>query len=159
MGEGESKEAMRMKEKKENQFIDADQLLGSYETKIVDQGMSPEVLEEFVDAAKLTSGSQLLMKELQEHHATSPELSGGDIDAAWDRADVGEETVGGSTPTPDQDVVGQLGEAVGLTYEDNEPLDTEGKVAKRDDRRWELDPASSEGYSMRVSHEGEYEEK
>ena len=148
-----------MEEKKENQFIDADRLLDSYETKIYDQSLSPEVLEEFVDAAKLTSGSQILMKELREYYATSPELSGGDIDAAWDRADVDEETVGGSSPTPDQDVVDQLGEAVGLTYEDNEPLDTERKVAKRDDRRWELDPASSEGYAMRVSHEGEYEEK
>ena len=148
-----------MKEKKENQFIDADRLLDSYEAKIYDPSLSPEVLEEFVDAAKLNSGSQLLMKELREYHATSPELSGGDIDAAWDQADVGEETVGGSSPTPDQDVVDQLGEAVGLTYEDNEPLDTERKVAKRDDRRWELDPASSEGYAMRVSHEGEYEEK
>jgi uncharacterized protein DUF6335 len=159
MDEDESKEARRMEEKKENQFIDADRLLDSYEMKIYDPSLSPEVLEEFVDAAKLTSGSQLLMKELREHHATSPELSGGDIDAAWDRADVGEETVGGSSPTPDQDIVDQLGEAVGLTYEDNEPLDTERKVAKRDDRRWELDPASSEGYAMRVSHEGEYEEK
>jgi len=159
MDEDESKEARRMKEKKENQFIDADRLLDSYEAKIYDPSLSPEVLEEFVDAAKLNSGSQLLMKELREYHATSPELSGGDIDAAWDQADVGEETVGGSSPTPDQDVVDQLGEAVGLTYEDNEPLDTERKVAKRDDRRWELDPASSEGYAMRVSHEGEYEEK
>jgi hypothetical protein len=159
MGEGESKEARRMEEKKENQFIDADRLLDSYEAKIYDPSLSPEVLEEFVDAAKLNSGSQLLMKELREYHATSPELSGGDIDAAWDRADVGEETVGGSSPTPDQDVVDQLGEAVGLTYEDNEPLDTEKKLAKRDDRRWELDPASSEGYAMRISHEGEYEEK
>ena len=148
-----------MEEKKENQFIDSDRLLDSYETKIVDQGLDREILEEFVDAAKLTSGSQLLMKELREHHSMSPELSGGDIDAAWDRADVGEETVGGSSPTPDQDVVDQLGEAVGLTYEDNEPLDTEKKLAKRDDRRWELDPASSEGYVMRISHEGEYEEK
>jgi Family of unknown function (DUF6335) len=159
MDEDESKEARRMEEKKENQFIDADRLLDSYEMKIYDPSLSPEVLEEFVDAAKLTSGSQLLVKELREHHATSPELSGGDVDAAWDRADVGEETVDGSTPTPDQDVVDQLGEAVGLTYEYNEPLDIERKVAKRDDRRWELDPASSEGYAMRVSHEGEYEEK
>ncbi len=148
-----------MEEKKENQFIDADRLLDSYETKIYDPSLSPEVLEEFVDAAKLTSGSQLLMKELREYHATSPELSGGDIDAAWDQADVGEETVGGSSPTPDQDVVDQLGQAVGLTYEDDEPLDTEKKIARRDDRRWELDPASSEGYAMRISHEGEYEEK
>ena len=115
-----------MEEKKENQFIDADRFLDVYEEKIADYKRSPEVLEEFVDAA-------------------------------WDRADVGEETLGGSSPTPDQDVVDQLGESVGLTYEDNEPLDTEKKVAKRDERRWELDPASSEGYTKRVSHEGEYE--
>jgi hypothetical protein len=159
MDEDESKEARRMKEKKENQFIDADQLIASHETKIDDPDLNREVLEEFVDAAKQSSGAQLLFRELREHHATSPELSGGDIDAAWDRADVGEETVGGSSTTPDQDVVDQLGEAVGLTYEDNEPLDTERKVAKRDDRRWELDPASSEGYKMRVKHEGEYEER
>jgi Family of unknown function (DUF6335) len=150
---------MRVEEKKENQFIDADRFLGVYGEKIEEYKPSPEVLEEFVDAAKQTSGCQPIMREIQEHHTTSPKLSAGDIDAAWDRANVGEETVGGSSPTPDQDVVDQLGEAVGLTYEDNEPLDTEKKVAKRDERRWELDPASSEGYALRVSHEGEYEEK
>jgi Family of unknown function (DUF6335) len=148
-----------MEEKKENQFIDADRFLDVYEEKIEEYKPSPEVLEEFVDAAKQTSGCQLIMREIQERHATSPKLSAGDIDAAWDRADVSEETLGGSSPTPDQDVVDQLGEAVGLTYEDNEPLDTEKKVAKRDERRWELDPASSEGYAVRVGHEGEYEEK
>jgi hypothetical protein len=159
MDEDESKEARRMEEKKENQFIDADGFLDVYEAKIEDYKPSPEVLEEFVDAAKLTSGCQLLMKELREHHSKSPKLSAGDIDAAWDRADAGEETVGGSSPTPDQDVIDQLGEAVGLIYEDNEPLDTEEKIAKRDDRRWELDPASSEGYKMRINHEGGYEGK
>jgi hypothetical protein len=150
---------MRMEEKKENQFIDADRFLSVNKAKIEGYKPSPEVLDEFVEAAKLTSGCQLLMKELREHHSKSPKLSAGDIDAAWDRADAGEETVGGSSPTPDQDVVDQLGEAVGLIYEDNEPLDTGEKIAKRDERRWELDPASSEGYKMRIKHEGEYEEK
>jgi Family of unknown function (DUF6335) len=159
MDKGESKETMRMEEKKENQFIDANRFLNVYEAKIEDYKANPDVLEEFDEAAKLTSGRQLLMKELREHHSKSPKLSAGDVDAAWDRADAGEETVGGSSPTPDQDVVDQLGEAVGLIYADNEPLDTEEKIAKRDDRRWELDPASSEGYKMRVKHEGEYEEK
>src|SRR5262245_61123203 len=159
MEEGESKETMLMEGEKENQFIDADQFLNVYEAKIEAFMPSPEVLEEFVDAAKLASGSQLLMKELREHHSKSPKLSADDIDAAWDRADAGEETVGGSSPTPDQDVVDQLGVAVGLLYADDEPLDIEEKIAKRDYRRWELDPASSEGYKMRVNHEGEYKEK
>jgi len=144
-----------MTRKQKKRFIDADRFLNRLEAE-TDQP-SAEVTEEFIEAAKLASGGQLLMKELREHHSKSPKLSGGDIDAAWDMADVGEETVGGSTPTPDQDVVDELGRAVGLTYEDNEPLDTAEKMAKRDLQRWELDPASSEGYQKRIHHEGEYE--
>src|SRR4029077_5451497 len=77
-------------------------------------------------------------------------LAGGDVDAAWDEVDVGEETVGGSTPTPDQDVVDDLGRAVGVTYSDTEPLRPEEKEARRDERRWELDPASAEDYPARA---------
>ena len=84
-----------------------------------------------------------LQRKLDVHHADSPTLSGGDVDAAWDQADVGSETVGGSAPTPDQDIVDELGEAVGLTYEDDEPLHSGEKLAERDRHRWELDPASA----------------
>lgn len=143
-----------MSKKKKNGVIDAEQ---SPNSKIDDAKLSAEIKEEFAEAARLTSGGQLLIKELEEHHSKSPKLSGGDIDAAWDQADVGEETVGGSTPTPDQDVVDELGAAVGLTYEDNEPLSSAEKIEKRDRHRWELDPASSEGYQKRIHHEGEYE--
>ena len=135
---------------KENvEFIDA----GLVETEefIPD----PEIQEEFAEAQRLATGGGQLAEELREHHSNSPELSGGDIDADWRRGDVGEETVGGSSPTPDQDVVDELGEAVGLTYEDNEPLRANEKVAERDRKRWELDPASSEDYNKRVNHEGE----
>ena len=38
----------------------------------------------------------------------------------------------------------ELGEAVGLTYEDSEPLDIAGKMAERDENRWELNPESAE---------------
>jgi hypothetical protein len=84
-----------------------------------------------------------------------PKLSGGDVDAAWEHADVGEETVGGSSPTPDQDVVDELGEAAGITYSDTEPLHTTEKVERRDERRWELDPASSDDYQARIEKERE----
>lgn len=79
-----------------------------------------------------------------------PALSGGDIDATRSGTDAGEEAVGGSTPTPDQDVVDELGKAVGITYEDAEPLRFGDKVADRDAQRWELNPASSEGYQERL---------
>jgi len=76
-------------------------------------------------------------------------LTGGDIDAAWDQAAVGEETVGGSNPTPDQDIVDEIGRAVGVNYEDAEPLNMTEKLERRDDQRWELNPASSEDFNDR----------
>jgi len=80
-------------------------------------------------------------------------LTGGDVDAGWEYADIGEETVGGSNPTPDQDIVDDLGEAVGVTYQDNEPLKFGDKLEERDRTRWELDPASSDDYQERVQAE------
>jgi hypothetical protein len=114
-----------------------------------------EIEQEFAEAQRLAAGGERLRRELREHHSRTPALSGGDLDAAWDRADVGEETVGGSSPTPDQSVVEELGKAVGLTYEDSEPLHTADKIEGRDRNRWELDPASSDDYRHRVNHEGE----
>jgi Family of unknown function (DUF6335) len=143
---------MNMSERKD--FIETDQLSDALETEARALEPSDEVKEEFAEAAKLASGSQRLISALQEDHSESPRLSGGDVDAAWEQADAGEETVGGSAPTPDQAVVDELGEAVGLTYQDQEPIDTTEKVAERDRRRWELDPASSEGYEKRARHEG-----
>ncbi|HWO02505.1 MAG TPA: DUF6335 family protein [Blastocatellia bacterium] len=135
--------------KTKEQFIDA----GTAETEVYEP--DAEVQQEFADAQRLASGGEQLRRELGHHNSRTPELSGGDIDADWARADIGEETVGGSSPTPDQDVVEELGAALGLTYEDNEPLHTTEKVEQRDRKRWELDPASSEDYSKRVNHEGE----
>lgn len=77
-------------------------------------------------------------------------LAGGDVDTDWDHTDVGDETVGGSTPTPDQDVVDDLGRAAGVTYSDAEPLRPEEKISERDQRRWEVDPASSQDYKDRL---------
>ncbi|MFY9557238.1 MAG: DUF6335 family protein [Blastocatellia bacterium] len=138
-----------MGDKTREQFIDAG--------KIESEEYEPEeeVRQEFEEAQRLASGGEMLKRELREHHSRTPELSAGDIDADWARADVGDETVGGSAPTPDQDIVEELGEAVGLTYEDNEPLHSTEKVEERDRKRWELDPASSEDYNDRVNREGE----
>ena len=101
-----------------------------------------QIAEDFEERQNMLSGENQLLDKLRVHNADHPVLSGGDIDAAWDQADVGEETVGGSVPTPDQDIVELLGEAVGLTYDDDEPLNIERKLERRDQHRWELDPAS-----------------
>ena len=85
-----------------------------------------------------------------EHTETSPALTAGDVDADWESAySVGDEAPGGDNPTPDQDIVDDIGHAIGVEYEDNEELKGEEKIAKRDRKRWELDPASSEDYPDR----------
>jgi hypothetical protein len=75
---------------------------------------------------------------LPAYTSTSPELSGGDVDADWERADsVGEEAVGGSVATPDQDVVDELGEALGVPQAPDEPVKSSREILEaRDARRF-----------------------
>jgi len=88
-----------------------------------------------------------LQRELTHTDAT---VAGGDPDADVQSAyQVGDEAPGGDNPTPDQDVVDEIGAAVGLEYQDNEELGGEDKLADRDRHRWELDPASSEDWRDR----------
>jgi len=54
-------------------------------------------------------------KDAADFTATSPKLTGGDVDADWKRAvSVGEEAVGGSVAMPDQDRVDDIGDALGV---------------------------------------------
>jgi hypothetical protein len=54
---------------------------------------------------------------------------------------VGEETPGGSTPTPDQNLVDEIGRAYGLQEEDSGSLRSGGEILTRRDRhRFELTP-------------------
>lgn len=95
-------------------------------------------------------GTRRLRDEEKQYTATSPELSGGDVDAAWELANSdGEEAVGGTVATPDQSIVDELGTAVGLEMDDRAFLRTTEILEQRDDRRWELDPTSSEDYQER----------
>jgi hypothetical protein len=104
-----------------------------------------DVETDFAERQKLAVGGRdALLEELDEHNSLSPEITGGDLDASWQTANqAGEETVGGSVPTPDQDIVDELGQAAGLVYRDAELLDYDAKVLDRDRNRWELNPASA----------------
>jgi uncharacterized protein DUF6335 len=96
------------------------------------------------------TGRHELEEKLQQHPGMTPALTGGDVDADWENAYFsGEEAPGGDNPTPDQDVVDDIGKALGVQYEDNEELKPTDKVVERDKHRWELDPASSEDYKER----------
>lgn len=93
--------------------------------------------------------SNELKERLEEHHSTSPALSGGDIDAEWEGAnDDGAEAFGGHNPTPDQSDTEANAHAYGVDFQDNEPLDLLEKVEKRDENRWELNEASKEEGDM-----------
>jgi Family of unknown function (DUF6335) len=87
---------------------------------------------------------------LRKHGGISPGITGGDVDADFEQAYFsGDEAPGGDNPTPDQEVVDDIGRALGVEYQDNEELKSSDKLAERDRHRWELDPASSEDYKDR----------
>jgi hypothetical protein len=105
-------------------------------------------LDQHASAAR--TGRAGLEESLREHHGVTPAITGGDVDATWEQAYfTGDEAPGGDNPTPDQDVVEEIGRAVGVEYEDNEELKSTEKVDRRDKHRWELDPASAEDYKDR----------
>jgi hypothetical protein len=85
-------------------------------------------------------------EELLEHTSTSPRLSGGDVDADWQRADsVGEEGVGGSVATPDQDTVDDIGEALGVPRAPDDEVRTSDEILEgRDRNRWEQEDTPDE---------------
>lgn len=95
-------------------------------------------------------GGRTMRDRSQDFNEASPELTGGDIDANYEQANaVGDESVGGTVSTPDMDIVDDLGKAVGLEMDDQNFLHTTEILEQRDDRRWELEPTSSEDYSDR----------
>jgi len=86
----------------------------------------------------------------RKHGAMSPGITGGDVDVDFEQAYfAGDEAPGGDNPTPDQEVVDDIGKALGVEYNDNEELKSSEKLSERDKHRWELDPASSEDYKDR----------
>jgi hypothetical protein len=101
-------------------------------------------------ASAVRSGRAEMEHKIQEHTSTSPALTAGDVDADWAAAEsVGDEAPGGDNPTPDQDVVDDIGRALGVEYDDDEELQGGDEIAERDRHRWELDPGSSDDFEER----------
>jgi hypothetical protein len=87
-----------------------------------------------------------LHEERMRHHEMSPVLSGGDLDADWAGAEgAGEESVGGSVATPDQDVVDEIGRALGVEQSPSEPVTSSKEILQERSRhRWEIEREASE---------------
>jgi hypothetical protein len=84
--------------------------------------------------------------ERDEHHEVTPILTGGDVDADWARAESsGEETVGGSEPTPGQDIVDELGRALGVEQESDAEVRPVSEILDdRDRHRWQLEETAAD---------------
>ena len=115
----------------------------------------PSSLDYDRSASAARTGRDELHEREALHTETGPGVTGGDIDADWGSAyAVGDEAPGGDNPTPDQDIVDEVGRALGVEYQDTEELKGAHKIEERDRHRWELDPASAEDYHERNRDDG-----
>ncbi len=121
-----------------------DKDLEFYENEpIADPEINSARMEEIEDVPQAPDE---LLQRLDENHASSPADSGGDIDAAWEEVNTtGSESVFGHNPTPDQSDVERNAHAMGIDFQDNEPLDFVEKMEKRDRDRFELEEGSKAG--------------
>ena len=111
---------------------------------------APSSLNFAAKASAADSGHKMYHQREKEHTEGGARLTGGDVDSDWNEAYAsGEETPGGDMSTPDQDVVEEIGRALGVEYEDAEELKGAEKIESRDRNRWEYDPASAEDYRDR----------
>lgn len=114
-------------------------------------GISDDIEPPAVDVA---AGSAKLAHRLKNDGLADPAVTGGDLDAQWEGAQFsGDESAVSSMSTPDNNVIDEIGQAMGVTYQDNEELKVGEKERSRDKTRWELDPASSDDYRDRQRDE------
>jgi hypothetical protein len=115
-----------------------------------DFAWSPPSSESIDQSASVRVSRHDLSEKYEEHGGTGPTIAGGDVDADWESAaSVGDEAPGGDNPTPDQDIVDEIGRALGVEYRDDEELKGDTKITERDRHRWELDPASADDWKDR----------
>ncbi len=101
----------------------------------------------YKDLADSNTDQEIALEQLKKNIVANADVTGGDLDDNLYQAEVvGEEAVGGQTPTPDQNVTEKLLQAMGVASVDGEPVHTREKLEHRDRVRWELDPLSSEDY-------------
>ena len=86
-------------------------------------------------------------ENIREHHGMDA-VTGGDPDVDIEDAYfTGEEAPGGDNPTPDQDIVDDIGKALGVTYNDNEELKGADKLDRARQAPLGAGPGSAEDYT------------
>jgi hypothetical protein len=98
----------------------------------------PSTLDMNRSASAAKSGARAMHDRIEKHHETSPAMTAGDVDADWEQAySSGDEAPGGDNMTPDQDVVDEIGAALGVEYDDDEELQGGAEISERDAHRWD----------------------
>ena len=96
------------------------------------------------------TGRAEMAESMREHQGMSPAITGGDVDVDVEDAYFsGDEAPGGDNPTPDQDVVDDIGQALGVEYQDNEELKAADKVDRARQASLGARSRSSEDYRER----------
>ena|SRR5437899_418467 len=96
------------------------------------------------------SGRADMAHQRRNHTGMGESITGGDVDVdVEDAYFTGDEAPGGDNPSPDLEVVDDIGRALGVSYDDTEELKGSDKIIERDKHRWEYDPASAEDYKER----------
>jgi hypothetical protein len=114
-------------------------------------GLSDDIEPPSVD---ISAGAAKLAHRLQNDSLADPTVTAGDLDAQWEGAQFsGDESAVSSMSVPGTGDVDDVGAAMGVTYADNEELKFGEKERSRDEKRWELDPASSDDYQERTRNE------
>ena len=94
------------------------------------------------------TGLARTLHQLEDLEGPDVSSTGGDVDVDQYLAEVsGEEAVGGTTPTPDQNVVDDLASSAGVEIADKRTLHISEMVEQRDAHRWELEAESAEDYT------------
>ncbi len=107
----------------------------------------PSSLDMNRSASAAKSGRAEMQDKFAKSTGAGAALTAGDVDADWQSAEaIGDEAPGGDNPTPDQDVVDDIGRALGVEYDDDEELQGGDEIADRDRHRWELDPNSKDDF-------------
>jgi uncharacterized protein DUF6335 len=110
----------------------------------------PSSLDMVRQGTAARSGRADIAHQRQMHTGMSESITGGDVDVdVEDAYFTGDEAPGGDNPSPDMEVVDDIGRALGVQYDDTEELKGSEKIVERDKHRWEYDPASAEDYKDR----------
>ena len=81
--------------------------------------MPPSSLNMKRRGSAVRSGRAEVAQNLREHKGMSADITGGDVDVDLDDAYfTGDEAPGGDNPTPDHDIVDDIGRALGVEYQE-----------------------------------------